>query len=114
MAKARQGGCAGTNATGAPCGMHRLQGSRYCFSHAPEAGRARAEARKLGGQNRRVGLALDPPAEPPHLRDVAAIQGQLEATVFNTLHLENSNGRNRTVGYLLGHALKALEVGELE
>ncbi len=94
--------------------MHPLQDSRYCFIHDPKGGAARAKARKRGGRNRRVGLALDPPSKAPHLRDVAAIQAQLEAALFNTLRLENSNSRSRTVGYLLGFALKALEVGELE
>jgi hypothetical protein len=94
--------------------MHPLQDSRYCFAHAPEQGAARAKARKRGGRNRRAGLALEPPDKAPQLRDVAAIQAQLETALFDSLQLENSNGRSRTIGYLLGFALRALEVGELE
>ena len=94
--------------------MHPLQGSRYCFAHAPEQGAARAKARKRGGRNRRVSLAVNPPTEAPQLRGVEAIQLQLEAALFDTLQLANCNNRSRTVGYLLGFALKALETGEME
>jgi hypothetical protein len=94
--------------------MPPLQDSDRCFAHDPKRGAARAKARKQGGRHRRVPLALDAPAEAPQLRDVGAIQSQLEAALFNALRLENSNSRSRTVGYLLGFALKALEVGELE
>lgn len=45
------------------------------------------------------------------LRDVGAIQEQLEAAVFNTLRLENSNSRSCTIGYLLGFALKGARGG---
>jgi hypothetical protein len=64
--------------------------------------------------NRRAARGSDPPAIAPRLRDVGAIQEQLETALFDSLRLENSNGRSRTIGYLLGFALKALEVGELE
>lgn len=114
MNRQTRSGCAGTNARGEPCGMHSLRDSRYCFAHAPERGAARAKARKRGGRNRRVALAVEPPSKAPLLRDIGSIQAQLEAALFNTLRLENSNGRSRTIGYLLGFALRALEVGELE
>lgn len=107
-------GCGGKNARGESCGMPPLQGSDRCWNHSPDRGAARATARKRGGRNRRVGLASDPPAEAPQLRDVEAIQVQLEAALFNALRLENSNSRSRTVGYLLGFALKALETGSLD
>jgi uncharacterized small protein (DUF1192 family) len=42
------------------------------------------------------------------------VQALLEETVSTTLAQENTGQRSRTLGYLLGLALKALEVGELE
>jgi hypothetical protein len=112
--RSRTTGCVEENADGGPCGMPPLRGSDRCFTHATSAGAARAKARKRGGRNRRVGWAVDPPAEAPRLRDVDAIQQQLEVAVFDALQLENSNHRSRTIGYLLGFALKALEVGSIE
>ncbi len=108
----RRPGCQGTNARGEPCGMTPLTGAGLCFAHDPARGRERAEARLKGGRNRRV--ALSPPTEAPSLRDVGAIQAQLERALGDTLRLENSNGRSRTLGYLCGYALRALEVGEIE
>lgn len=107
-------GCVERNGKGEPCGMRPLRDSDRCFTHDPKRGAARAKARKRGGRHRRVGLAFDPPAEAPRLRDVGAIQQQLETAMFDTLRLENSHNRSRTIGYLLGFALRALEVGELE
>ncbi|MBA3497087.1 MAG: hypothetical protein H0T86_08285 [Gemmatimonadales bacterium] len=106
--------CEATNARGEPCGMAPLQGTSQCWAHNPSRGEARALARKRGGRNRRVALAIDPPTDAPRLRDVGAIQRQLEDAVYNTLRLANSPTRSRTIGYLLGFALRALEVGELE
>ena len=107
-------GCVERNAQGGPCGMSPLQGSDRCFAHDPKGGAARAKARKQGGFNRRAARATEPPAIAPQLRDVGAIQAQLETALFDSLQLENSNGRSRTIGYLLGFALRALEVGEME
>ncbi len=50
----------------------------------------------------------------PSLRSVDAIQTELERVVFDSLQMSNSTQRNRTLGYLLGFALRALEVGEIE
>lgn len=45
---------------------------------------------------------------------VAPIRRILEIAVFDTLSLENSVARSRTLAYLAQVALKALEVGEFE
>jgi len=48
------------------------------------------------------------------LSTVADIQRLLEVAVLDTLSLENSVARSRTLAYLGQTALKCLEVGELE
>ncbi len=48
------------------------------------------------------------------IETVADVMGLLRRAVADTLMLERSLGRARTVGYLAGIMLKALEVGELE
>jgi uncharacterized small protein (DUF1192 family) len=110
----RRDGCRGETRDGSPCGMARLSGSEFCFAHDPRRGRDRAEARVKGGRNRRTAHGAAPPGMAPSLRSVDAIQGELERAVFDTLLMANSSQRNRTLGYLLGFALRALEVGELE
>ena len=82
--------------------------------HDPGIARERAEARKRGGQNRRQ-LALPVGSEfPTPLRSVVAVQETLELVIRDALALSNTAQRARTVGYLLGVALKTLELGELE
>ena len=110
----RRDGCCGETRDGSPCGMARLAGSEYCFAHDPRRGRDRAKARVKGGRNRRTAHGSTPPGTAPALRSVAAIQGELERVVFDTLLMPNSSQRNRTVGYLVGFALRAVEIGEIE
>ena len=106
--------CAGKNKRGEPCGMAPLTGSEWCFAHDPARGRDRAKARKKGGHNRRTPKVSQIDAEQVCLRTVEAVQELLEGAVADTLGQENSAQRSRTLGYLAGLALKALEVGELE
>ncbi len=106
--------CTGRNRRGAPCGMAPVTGSPYCFAHSPERARERAEAREHGGRHRQSGSGTMVSAEPVQLRDLASLQTLLENAVSDTLQQENSAQRSRTIGYLAGIALRALEVGELE
>ena len=94
--------------------MAPIAGSPYCFAHSPDRARERAEARKLGGRNRQTTGATGSPSEPVRLRDVRSVQALIESAVSDTLVQENSAQRSRTLGYLAGIALRALEVGELE
>jgi hypothetical protein len=48
---------------------------------------------------------------PPDLSDVAAL---LQRTINHTLQLENSLQRVRTIGYLAGLYIKALDSAEFE
>jgi hypothetical protein len=94
--------------------MAPLEGERYCFTHHPDKARERAIARKRGGHNRQTPTVAEIPTEPIRLRTVRDVQELLEGAVADTLAQSNSAQRSRTLGYLLGIALRALEVGELE
>ena len=54
------------------------------------------------------------PMSSQGLATVADIRRLLEVAVIDTLSLENSVARTRTLAYLAQTALKCLEVGELE
>jgi len=45
---------------------------------------------------------------------VKEVRRLLELAVADTLNLDNSPARSRTLGYLVSLSLKALEVGEIE
>ena len=91
-----------------------MKDSDYCFMHDLRLARERAEARRLGGLRRRREKATSEVYDWAGLGKVKEIERILEVAVVDTLGLDNSPARSRTLGYLASLSLKALEVGELE
>ena len=82
--------------------------------HSPEHAEDVAEARRLGGLRRRREVAVSGAFDFVGLETVADVRRLLEVAVLDTLGMENSIARNRTLAYLATTAIKLLEVGELE
>ena len=82
--------------------------------HSPEYAEEIAEARRLGGLRRRREVAVSGAFEFNGLETVADLRRLLKIAALDTLGLENSIARARTLGYLVGVAGKLLETGELE
>ena len=82
--------------------------------HSPEHAEEVAEARRLGGLRRRREVAVSGAYEFEGLESVADIRRILEVAVFDTLGLENSISRARTLAYLAMTAIKLLEAKEFE
>ena len=107
--------CQAITQDGTPCRAYALAGSDYCFHHDPAQAAQRSAARSKGGRARHgrhigpVGRAA--PVELGTMADVAAL---LQQAIDDTLKLENSLQRARTIGYLAGHFLKALDMAALE
>lgn len=99
---------------GKPCRMAPLKESEYCFAHSPERIRERQEARRLGGLRRKRESAISHAYEFDNLTSVQGIRRIVEVAVYDTLAMENSMSRNRTLAYLAQVALHTLEVGSLE
>ena len=92
--------------------MAPLDGRDHCWAHDPENRAQAMEARRQGGTTRQ--RRKQPAGEVQQLRDVGSVQGILEQAVADTLALENSVQRNRTLAYLATGLLSALEKGEFE
>ena len=107
-------GCQARKETGEPCRQAPLRDSEFCFWHSPEHAEEAAEARRLGGLRRRKEKTVAGAYDIEGLDDVPKIRRLLEIAVLDTLALENSVSRSRTLAYLAQIALKALEVGEFE
>ena len=107
-------GCIGFKENGEPCHAPKLQEGDYCFWHSPEHAEEVSEARRLGGLRRRREVAVSGAFDFVGLETVADIRRLLVVAVLDTLGLENSIARNRTLAYLATSAIKLLEVGELE
>ena len=101
-------------ANGSPCRSSPLTGEDYCLFHSPTHEEEAAEARRLGGLRRRKEKTLVGAYDFPGLRTVPDIQRLLEIATLDTLALENSVARSRTLAYLGQTALRCLEIGELE
>jgi hypothetical protein len=107
----------GYNATrvdGQPCNSSRLRDSDYCRMHSPEYAAEVAEARRLGGMRRKREATVSGAYDIESLDSVAEIRRLIEIAVYDTLGMENSISRSRTLAYLAQMTLKALEVGEQE
>ncbi len=101
--------CAAIRPTGSRCRMAPLKGSAYCWNHDPSRSRDRTAARRRGGEATRT-----PPGTPVPLRDVGAIQRELEAVVGDTKMQPNSPDRSRTIIAALRLGLDVLAAGVWE
>ena len=106
--------CKAATQQGGRCGANPQRDKDFCFWHDPENAEEMAEARRLGGLRRRREKAVSGAYDIEGLESVAQIRRLLEVAVMDTLSLENSVARARTLAYLAQTALKTLEVGEFE
>jgi len=105
--------CKALREDGGRCQAPPLLESDLCLMHSPEHADEMAEARRLGGLRRRREKTVSGAYDFEGLADVGQVQRLLEIAVSDTLSLENSVARSRTLAYLAQVALKALEVGQL-
>jgi len=106
--------CKALREDGKRCQAPPLLDGHFCLMHSPEHAEEMAEARRLGGLRRRREKAVSGAYDFEGLADVGQVRRLVEIAALDTLSLENSVARSRTLAYLAQVALKALEVGELE
>ena len=106
--------CIAKNKNGQPCKMQALKGARYCFAHNPASGRARAEARKKGGENRNTPHYADPSMLPKKVRSLDDANKIVHYTLLEVSGMDNSIARARLLLDLSDRIVKFFEIGELE
>jgi len=106
--------CKAETTTGEPCRQAPLTDGDFCFWHSPEHAEEAAEARRLGGLRRRKEKTVAAAYEVEGLATVGEIRRLVVIAVMDTLGLENSVARARTLAYLAQTATKLLEVGDFE
>ena len=82
--------------------------------HSPEHAQEVQEARRLGGLRRKREATVSEVYDFEGLETVAGIRRLIHVAVIDTLGMENSLSRSRTLAYLAVAALRTLEVGNLE
>lgn len=106
--------CAAHAPTGEPCQSPPLRDSKFCFMHAPEHAQEAQEARRLGGLRRKREATISVAYDFEDLETVAGIRRLIQVAIIDTLSLDNSVARNRTLAYLAMAALRTLEIGDLQ
>lgn len=106
--------CKATKDDGTPCEAAPITGGDYCFWHDPERAEEVAEAGRLGGLRRRREKAVGAAYDLDGLDTVEQVKRLLQIAVMDTLGLENSIARSRTLAYLAQVALKVVEVGDMQ
>ena len=106
--------CSAHKENGEPCGQPPLNDGNFCFWHSPEHAEEAAEARRLGGLRRRREKITSGAYGFEGLGSAEDIRRLLEVAVVDTLSLENSIARARTLAYLAQVSVKLLETGEVE
>jgi len=106
--------CSARNERGEPCRQAPLRDSDYCFWHSPDHAVEATEARRLGGLRRRREHAVAGVYDVEGLTSVDHVRRILEVALLDTLGLDNSVARSRTLAYLAVVALKALDAGQTE
>jgi hypothetical protein len=86
----------------------------FCFWHNPETEDEAAEARRLGGLRRRREKAVAGAYQVSGLDSAASLRRVLEIATIDTLALDNSISRSRTLISAVLAGAKLMEVDELE
>ncbi len=103
--------CAFSGPNGEPCRDYPVRDSDFCLMHSPEHAAEVQEARRLGGLRRKREITVTGAYDFEALDTVGGIRRLVEVAVLNTLGMENSISRSRTLAYLAQVALRTLEVG---
>lgn len=98
---------------GRACRATPLREAPFCFWHSPDTADDLAEARRTGGFHRRKKRAVATIYGFNGLRTIEDLQSLLETLVTETMALDNSLSRNRTVGGFVTIGAKLLETGDL-
>jgi len=96
---------------GEQCRARAMKGSDYCFTHNPDTQVEKHLAVVKGGlASKRVKLDL----EPLSIKTPQEVSMLLENTINGVRSGEIPPNIANTIGYLAGHALKALEASNLD
>ena len=106
--------CSALRHDGGPCGAPPGRENGLCRVHDPALAETVAEARRLGGHNRKREVLLTVVHDFEGLDCVADIKRLLEIAVTDCLATDRGLNRARTLAYLAQTATKLLQVGEHE
>ena len=89
--------CAFQTAKGNACRMAPLKDSEFCWVHSPDRIKEVQEARRLGGLRRKRESTISNAYHFESITSVEGIRRIVEIAILDTLAMENSISRNRTL-----------------
>jgi hypothetical protein len=89
-----------------------MQDDQFCFVHSPAHAAEAAEARRLGGLNRKKEKTLDEVYDIEDLGTVHGIRRLLQLAIYGAMATENTLNRSRVLIAGAMAAAKLLETGE--
>ncbi len=104
--------CSASREDGQQCQATPLRDQPFCFMHSPEHHEEATEARRLGGVRRRRERVVSGAFDFEGLGSIPQIRRLVEVAVLDTLGLENSIARARTLAYLAHTAQELLKTGQ--
>ena len=106
--------CRGNKQNGERCRQAPLADSEFCFWHDPDHAEEAEKARSLGGQRRRREKITEGAYEIDGIDALSLAERIVKIAIVDTLSLENSVNRNRTLISASIALAKLTEVGEQE
>ena len=106
--------CKSKTTNGQACQAQAIKGSQFCFIHDPASGKARALARKRGGERNRIPHTGDASKIPASVRTIDDVLAVLDYALAESMPLENSVQRGRLIVAICGAFIEAIKTGELE
>ena len=106
--------CAFKTTMGEPCRMAPLTDSQFCWAHSPEHYQEAQDARRLGGLRRKREATISGAYDIESLNTIDGIRRLIEIAATDTLGMENSIARNRTLTDIAMVALRILELRDYE
>jgi hypothetical protein len=106
-------GCSFEMPDGLACRAPAVRGKSVCYWHDPDKAEEAAESRRIGGLRRRKAKSVATIYDFSGLRTVESAQRLLETAAIETLGLENSIPRDRTLISAAAGAGKLIEAGDL-
>jgi hypothetical protein len=107
-------GCTYEMVDGLACRAPALRGKTVCYWRDPDKADEAADARRVGGMHRRKAKSVATIYDFAGLRTVESAQRLLETAAIETLALENSIARNRTLISAAAGAGKLIEAADLD
>jgi hypothetical protein len=104
--------CKAKTRTGARCTAYAVSDSQYCFTHAPERARERAQAHRRGGCNRIAPKVGKWQGRIKTIDDALTFLNDL--VIPDLIALENTVTRARALIAAIETAIKAIDAGEVE